>query len=147
MRRWSSTAVLAVGGLAIGGASVAAGSLVSGFGILLFFLVAALLVSPRAFPRSLTDEAARVASETDGRPIVYWRPGCPYCLRLRARLGRDARRLHWVDIWADPDGAASVREVTGGDETVPTVIAAERSFINPDVALVRGLLKPRERNI
>jgi glutaredoxin len=146
MRRWSSTAVLALGGLVIGGASVAAGSPVSGLGILVFFLVAALLVSPRAFPRSLTDEAARVASETDGRPIVYWRPGCPYCLRLRARLGRDARRLHWVDIWADPDGAASVREVTGGDETVPTVIAAERSFINPDAALVRGLLKPRERN-
>ncbi len=38
------------------------------------------------------------------------------------------------------DGAASVREVTGGDETVPTVIAADRSFINPDVAVVRGLL-------
>jgi mycoredoxin len=55
-------------------------------------------------------------------------------------LGRDARRLHWVDIWADPEGAASVREVTGGDETVPTVIAGDRSFINPSVDVVRGLL-------
>jgi glutaredoxin len=140
MRRWSSTLLLAVAGVAVGGASLLAGSTVSGVGILVFFLIAAVLVSPRAFPRSLTDEAARVASANDGQPIVYWRPGCPYCLRLRARLGRDARRLHWVDIWADPEGAASVREVTGGDETVPTVIADDRSFINPDVALVRGLL-------
>jgi mycoredoxin len=64
-------------GLVIGGASLLAGSRGSGLGLLVFFLVAALLVSPRAFPRSLTDEAARVASDDDGRPIVYWRPGCP----------------------------------------------------------------------
>jgi mycoredoxin len=131
---------MVVCGLVIGGAELASGSRGGGLGLLVFFLVAALLVSPRAFPRSLTDEAARVASDNDGQPIVYWRPGCPYCMRLRARLGRDARRLHWVDIWADPDGAASVREVTGGDETVPTVIAGGRSFVNPDVAVVRGLV-------
>ena len=140
MRRWNSTLVMAIGGLVVGGASLLAGDVASGWGILAFFAIAALLVSPRAFPPAMTDEAARVASATDGQPIVYWRPGCPYCMRLRARLGRDARRLHWVDIWADPAGAASVREVTGGDETVPTVIAGNRSFINPDVALVRNLL-------
>ena len=138
---------MAGSGVVVGGAQALAGSRWTGLAILVFFLAAALVVSPRAFPRSVTDAAAREASELEGRPIVYWRPGCPYCLRLRVRLGRDANRLLWVDIWADPEGAASVREVTGGDETVPTVIAAERSFINPDVALVRGLLKPRERNI
>jgi mycoredoxin len=142
MRRWSSSLGMIVCGVFLGGAEVISGSPWTGLALGVFFLVAALLLSPRAFPRSLTDEAARVASEDDGRPIVYWRPGCPYCMRLRARLGWDARRLHWVDIWADPAGAASVREVTGGDETVPTVIAADRSFINPDVALVRGLLEP-----
>jgi mycoredoxin len=131
-----------VSGLVVSGASLLAGSYGSGFGLLAFFLLAAVPVSPWPFPHAMTDDAARAASDGDGQPIVYWRPGCPYCIRLRARLGRDARRLHWVDIWADPDGAASVREVTGGDETVPTVVAADRSFINPDVALVRGLLQP-----
>src|ERR1700761_4845179 len=140
MRRWGPSLAMVLSGVVVGGATVLSGSLASGLGLLAFFLVAAVPLSPRAFPHALTDEAARVASEDDGQPIVYWRPGCPYCLRLRARLGRDARRLHWVDIWADPAGAASVREVTGGDETVPTVIAVDRSFINPDVALVRGLL-------
>ena len=100
----------------------------------------AVLASPRAFPRSVTDAQARAAAARDGRPIVYWRPGCPYCLRLRASLGRDAARLHWVDIWQDPEGAASVRAVADGNETVPTVTAGERSFVNPGVSVVRGLL-------
>jgi glutaredoxin len=142
-RRWSSTGLIIAAGLVIGGFDVVSGSVWTGIGIFLFLLVAAVLVSPRAFPRPVTDEQARVSSELDGRPIVYWRPGCPYCIRLRARLGRDARRLLWVDIWADPEGAASVREVTGGDETVPTVIAGERSFVNPGVDVVRGLLSAR----
>jgi mycoredoxin len=140
MRRWSSTLLLIGAAVVIGGFDAVAGNPWTALGVSLFLLVAAVVVSPRAFPRSMSDEAARVASDDDGRPIVYWRPGCPYCLRLRARLGRDSRRVLWVDIWADPDGAASVREVTGGDETVPTVIAGRRSFINPSVEVVRGLL-------
>jgi mycoredoxin len=140
MRRWKSTLVLVAAAVVIGGADAVAGSRWTALGVTVFLLAAAVLVSPRVFPAPVTDEAARAASEDDGRPIVYWRPGCPYCMRLRARLGRDARQVLWVDIWADPEGAASVREVTGGDETVPTVIAGERAFINPDVDVVRRLL-------
>jgi mycoredoxin len=142
-RRWSSSFLLVVAAVVIGGADLVAGSRWTALGIFVFLLVAAVVVSPRAFPRPMTDQAARVASDDDGRAIVYWRPGCPYCLRLRARLGRDARHLLWVDIWADPEGAASVREVTGGDETVPTVIAGHRFFVNPDVDVVRGLVRAR----
>jgi mycoredoxin len=140
MRRWSSSLLLIAAAVVIGGFDAVAGSRWTAIGVFVFLLAAAAVLSPRAFPRPMTDEAARVASEDDGRPIVYWRPGCPYCLRLRAKLGRDARHLLWVDIWADPEGAASVREVTGGDETVPTVIAGDRSFVNPSVDVVRGLL-------
>ena len=75
-----------------------------------------------------------------GGPIVYWRPGCPFCLRLRTALGRDAAKLRWVDIWADPEGAAAVRAVANGDETVPTVVGEERSYVNPSPSLVRSLL-------
>jgi mycoredoxin len=46
-----------------------------------------------------------------------------------------------VDIWTDPAGAATVRGVTGGDETVPTVVTADRSYVNPAPGLVRGLLR------
>lgn len=113
--------------------------------VLLFlpFVVLAGVLSPWAFPRPLSAAQAQARSAADGRPVAYWRPGCPYCLRLRARLGRDAGRMHWVDIWRDPLGAAAVRAVTGGDETVPTVVFADRALVNPDPAALRALLHRR----
>jgi hypothetical protein len=54
------------------------------------------------FPRSISAQEAQRRSAVDGRPVVFWRPGCKYCLRLRIRLGRSARQLHWVNIWRDP---------------------------------------------
>ncbi|GIH67502.1 membrane protein [Microbispora siamensis] len=108
--------------------------------LLLIFLLAAAVLSPLVFPRSVSSAEALRRSEADGRPIVYWRPGCRYCLRLRTRLGRHAHRMHWVDIWRDPDGAAAVRAATGGDETVPTVVVAGRPHVNPDPRWVRAQL-------
>ncbi|MET7475897.1 glutaredoxin domain-containing protein [Streptomyces sp. NPDC005648] len=108
--------------------------------ILLLFMLLAAVNSPLVFPRSIDAAEARRRSAADGRPIVFWRPGCPYCLRLRMRLGRRARRAHWVDIWRDPEGAAAVRAVNDGDETVPTVVVAGRPHVNPDPAWVRERL-------
>jgi mycoredoxin len=113
----------------------------AGVVFLVVFAVLAALLSPWAFPRSISDAQAQRRSAEDGRPIIYWRPGCPYCMRLRAVLGRDTRRAHWVDIWSDPEGAAAVRVVTGGDETVPTVVAGTESFVNPDPRLLRARLR------
>ena len=120
MRRWGPSAILLACAIVGGAATIPVGIL---------FLVAAVLVSPLVFPRPISDAVARERSAADGRPIVYWRPGCTYCLRLRlATLGR---RFHWVDIWHDPAGAATVRAVTGGNETVPTVVIAGVGHVNP----------------
>jgi mycoredoxin len=137
MRRWLSSIVLFVLAVVL----LAAGA--RGLGLIApgILLLGAIAVSPRAFPRGLTDAQARKRSARDGKPIVYWRPGCPFCLRLRASLGRRANRLHWVDIWDDPAGAATVRAVAGGNETVPTVVAGERSWVNPAPAEVRDLVR------
>ncbi|WNM34950.1 glutaredoxin domain-containing protein [Streptomyces sp. Li-HN-5-11] len=109
-------------------------------GFLLVFVLLAAVNSPLIFPRSISAQEARRRSTVDGRPVVYWRPGCTYCLRLRVRLGHRARQLHWVDIWRDPAGAALVREVNDGNETVPTVVVAGRPHTNPDPAWVREQL-------
>jgi len=138
-RRWQSSILLLVIGLVWAAWLAMEGSPGWAAAILAVFALAAVLTSPRAFPHSVPDAEARAAQATDGRPIIYWRPGCPFCVRLRAALARDASHYHWVDIWADPDGAASVRAVTGGDETVPTVIAADESYVNPTPHLVRRL--------
>lgn len=73
----------------------------------------------------------------DGRMIVYWRPGCPYCYRLRLALGRRARLASWVDIWADDEAAAFVRDLNAGSETVPTVILGDGSAMtNPTTDVI-----------
>lgn len=106
----------------------------------LIFALLAVLLSPLLFPRSLSAAQAQQRAARDGRPIVYWRPGCRYCLRLRLRLGRSADRAHWVNIWRDPAGAAAVRTVTGGDETVPTVVADKESVVSPEPGWLRQRL-------
>ncbi|WP_258052627.1 glutaredoxin domain-containing protein [Streptomyces sp. Ru73] len=98
--------------------------------------------SPLIFPRSIGALEAQRRSAADGRPVVFWRPGCKYCMRLRLRLGRNARRLHWVNIWRDPAGAAAVRAANDGNETVPTVFVTGQPHTNPDPAWVRAQLPP-----
>jgi mycoredoxin len=141
-RRWRGALTLFVGGVVLGVAQAATGSIGAGVAVFLVFALLAGLVSPRAFPRAVTDAQARRLSAADGRPIVYWRPGCPFCIRMRATLGRDAARVHWVDIWADPEGAASVRAITGGDETVPTVVQGTEALVNPSPNQVRAMVRP-----
>lgn len=94
------------------------------------------------FPRSISAQEAQRRSAVDGRPVVFWRPGCKYCIRLRIRLGRSARQLHWVNIWRDPAGAAAVRAANDGNETVPTLVVAGQPHTNPDPEWVREQLSP-----
>jgi mycoredoxin len=108
---------------------------------LVAFVALAYAWSPLVFPRSIGAAQAQGRSSQDGRPIIYWRPGCTYCQRLRIRLGRDGRRAYWVNIWADPAGAAAVRAITGGDETVPTVELAGQPHVNPDPSWLRDQLR------
>ena len=96
--------------------------------------VAVALCSPLVFPHR------GASSET---VTVYYRPGCGHCLRLRASLGSRARRARWIDIWADPDAAAYVRSVNGGDATVPTVVLDGVPHTNPSPARVRTALADR----
>ncbi len=105
--------------------------------VLLLAVVTAPLTGVMLFPRSVSAAEAARRSAEDGRPIIFWRPGCPFCLRLRATLiGRTSRAL-WVNIWDDPQGAAAVREVAGGNETVPTVLWGADAHVNPDPRWVR----------
>ncbi|MEU8383626.1 glutaredoxin domain-containing protein [Streptosporangium sp. NPDC048865] len=69
-----------------------------------------------------------------GGVVVYWRPGCTYCMRLRTRLRFTRLRYSEVNIWRDPQAAAFVRSVADGNETVPTVTVAGKAMVNPSKA-------------
>ncbi|WP_406124684.1 glutaredoxin domain-containing protein [Streptomyces sp. NBC_00989] len=70
-------------------------------------------------------------SEEPGGVVVYWRPMCPYCMKLLAQLRLTRLQFTKVNIWRDPDAAAFVRSVADGNETVPTVTVAGRAMVNP----------------
>ncbi|WDV56700.1 glutaredoxin domain-containing protein [Streptomyces coeruleorubidus] len=140
MRAWFLPIVLVLSGSAVATGPAFGGDAGAATAILLVFLVLAGVNSPLFFPRSTAAPEARRRSAVDGRPVVFWRPGCKYCIRLRIRLGRSARQLHWVNIWRDPAGAAAVRAANDGNETVPTVVVAGRPHTNPDPAWVRDQL-------
>lgn len=107
-------------------------------------VVLAVLLTPVAFPRSPGDEEGRALAERTGAPLVYWRPGCSFCVRLRLSLGLAGRRAVWVNIRRDPEAAARVRSVNDGNETVPTVFAGTEHRTNPSPSWVRERLGPTE---
>ncbi|MET8449084.1 glutaredoxin domain-containing protein [Streptomyces sp. NPDC005209] len=139
-RAWISPLLLVLCGSVVATGLILRGNLGAAVPLLFVFVPLAVVNSPLLFPRSIGALEAQSRSAVDGRPVVFWRPGCPYCLRLRIRLGRSAHRLHWVNIWRDPAGAAVVRAANDGDETVPTVVVAGRPHTNPDPAWVREQL-------
>ncbi len=142
MRAWTLPILLMLCGAALAAGLVSSGTAGTAAAVLLLFVLLAGVNSPLIFPKSVGASEARRLSEIDGRPVVFWRPGCQYCIRLRIRLGRGARQLYWVNIWRDPDGAAEVRTANDGNETVPTVVVAGRPHTNPDPAWVREQLSP-----
>ncbi|MEV7887001.1 glutaredoxin domain-containing protein [Streptomyces sp. NPDC002817] len=142
MRAWILPMLLVLCGSAVATELISEGSLGTAAAVLLAFLVLAAVNSPLIFPRSIGAREAQRRSAVDGRPVVFWRPGCTYCMRLRIRLGRRARQLHWVNIWRDPAGAAAVRAANNGNETVPTVVVAGQPHTNPDPEWVREQLSP-----
>lgn len=92
--------------------------------------------------RRATPHAAALEHGRQG-VAIYWRPGCPFCLKLTARVRRHASRAAWVNIWEDPDAAAYVRSVNDGNETVPTVVIDGVAHTNPAPGMVLRALRDR----
>ncbi len=90
------------------------------------------------------DPAVTAATGTPGALRVFWRPGCPYCAMLRLGLGRARVRAEWINIWEDPAAAARVRDITGGHETVPTVVVGTRAMVNPSARQVIAAVRARQ---
>jgi len=68
--------------------------------------------------------------------VIYWRPGCQFCGRLKWRLGASGKQATWVNIWQDKEAAEFVRSHNDGNETVPTVVIDGSVITNPDPEMV-----------
>lgn len=75
--------------------------------------------------------------------VVYYTPGCPFAIRLRVALTVCGVPFTSVRFRADETAAATVRKVTGGYETSPTVRVGSSYLPHPTVGAV--LLRARRR--
>lgn len=112
----------AVAGVVLLVLCVATGRVDIGMASLLICLGVSWLVSPLRSDRSLTHWDAQQRHVRDGAVVVYWRPGSIGCLRLRSALRSVSGQILWVNVWADDEASAFVRDLNGGSEVVPTAI-------------------------
>lgn len=98
-------------------------------GLVIFAVFTAIAAVVKSRPDAGVDQHV-----ADGGVAVFWRPGCTFCLRLMWKLRSHLGQVYWVNIWQDDDAAARVRELNGGNETVPTVLTAEEHYVALDRA-------------
>ncbi|WP_258049652.1 glutaredoxin domain-containing protein [Streptomyces finlayi] len=91
----------------------------------------------------MADRTGHGYSSDDEGMVVYWRPGCPYCMKLRLRLRFCGLTYTEVNIWRNPDAAAFVRSVADGHETVPTVTIAGQALVNPSKRQITDAVRSR----
>jgi mycoredoxin len=72
--------------------------------------------------------------------VIFWKPTCTYCTRLRRTL-RDDSGIVWVNVWVDQEANREVRRHNGGDEYTPTALVGARVLRNPTAADVRSTLR------
>lgn len=90
------------------------------------------------------------AASPDPAVEIFWRPGCPFCSRLRRVLSRHGVEAQWRDIWVDEDARAVVRAANRGNETVPTVRiggATGRTLTNPSWRELAPLVTPSSASV
>jgi mycoredoxin len=73
---------------------------------------------------------------------MYSTTWCGYCRRLKLQLDAAGVAYDEVNIERDPEAAAYVQSVNGGNRTVPTVrFADETALTNPSLAQVTSKLE------
>jgi mycoredoxin len=72
--------------------------------------------------------------------VLYWRPGCGFCVRLARALDAMDIDPELHNIWEEPDAAEFVRSVNRGNELVPTLVVGDAVLSNPSADQVRAAL-------
>ena len=74
--------------------------------------------------------------------LVYGRPGCPGVGPVLRLLDAAGAPYEYIDIRQDPDAAARLRAITGGHESVPTVVLPDgRAMVEPGTMKLRQALQ------
>ena len=78
---------------------------------------------------------------SDKDPVVFYKPGCPFGVRLRIALTLTGVPYTALRFRDDEAGAAAVRAVNDGNEISPTVRIGPRYLTNPSLREVRAAVR------
>jgi mycoredoxin len=79
----------------------------------------------------------------EGMVTMYSTTWCGYCRRLKLLMDQAGIECRVVDIERDPEAAAFVESVNGGNQTVPVIRFPDGSTAtNPSIAQVQAQLAP-----
>ena len=80
-------------------------------------------------------------TDTTAPLTLYTTTWCPFCNRLKKLLGDKDIGYVEIDVEADPEAAAYVESVNGGDRVVPTALYSDgTTATNPPASAVRAKL-------
>lgn len=98
-------------------------------------------VSPLRRAQPHVDHSQAMAQARSRQLIVYWRPGCTWCMRLWRALEPEERdRLLWVNVMADPEAAHWIRQFHAGEMVTPTVVTGSGRQVAATVEQIRARL-------
>jgi glutaredoxin len=87
-------------------------------------------------------DSGKMTDKENNPIIVYGRPGCPGVGPVLRLLDSAGAAYEYVDIRQDPAAAARLREITGGYESVPTVVLPDgRAMVEPGTLKLRNALQ------
>lgn len=95
------------------------------------------------------DEIVQSSSEPveNRHLIVYGTPFCPMVPPVRRLLEEAGVAYDYIDIRQDREAAARVREITGGYESVPTLVFPDgKALVEPRVQALREALLARDQD-
>lgn len=73
---------------------------------------------------------------------VFGRPNCPMVPPVLRLLDAAGATYDYVNIREDPEAAAQLRAITGGHESVPTLVFPDgRALVEPSVMKLRAALQ------
>ena len=76
-----------------------------------------------------------------GELVMYTTTWCGYCVRLKRFLDAEGLPYREVNIELDPEAAAFVMGVNGGNRTVPTLLFPDGTALtNPTPAQITAVL-------
>lgn len=142
--RWKPALVNAGSGVAVG---VLGWVLEARLSALVLLAVAIALgwgwwVSPLRRAQPHVDHEQAMAQVRSRQLIVYWRPGCTWCIKLWRNLEPDERdRLLWVNVMADADASRYIRRFHDGAMVTPTVVTGNGRQVAATAEQIRARLQ------